>query len=52
MMNARVDLKLKGDLAIFYLQADNLLDKKYADILGPQMPGRWISAGIRLQTGK
>lgn len=29
-----------------FLQADNLLDRRYSDILGAPMPGRWISGGF------
>lgn len=31
------------------VQVDNLLDERYSDILGAQMPGRWVKGGLRLQ---
>jgi len=31
-----------------YLQADNLFNIAYSDLLGSVMPGRWIAAGIQL----
>ncbi len=38
-------LKKSGKL---FIQADNLFDKKYSDLLGSKMPGRWLSAGIEV----
>lgn len=29
-----------------YIQVNNLADLSYTDVLGAQMPGRWISAGL------
>lgn len=31
-----------------FIEADNLFNKSYADLLGAQMPGRWITGGVRL----
>lgn len=31
-----------------YVQVQNLGDKKYSDLLGSSMPGRWTSAGINI----
>lgn len=31
----------------FSVQVHNIFDAKYQDILGAEMPGRWISAGVR-----
>lgn len=31
-----------------FVQADNLFDKHYSDLLGSKMPGRWLSAGIEI----
>lgn len=38
-------LKKGGKL---FIQTDNLFDKKYSDLLGSKMPGRWLSAGIEI----
>jgi iron complex outermembrane receptor protein len=38
---------LKEKLTIF-IQADNLFNQPYADILGSTMPARWMSGGIKL----
>lgn len=35
----------KKQLQLF-LQADNILDRQYSDILGAPMPGRWLSGGF------
>jgi vitamin B12 transporter len=32
-----------------FAQVTNITDKKYSDILGAQMPGRWISGGIQIE---
>ena len=32
-----------------FMQADNLLDRHYADRFGVPMPGRWLSGGIQFQ---
>jgi iron complex outermembrane receptor protein len=36
---------VKGKL---YLQADNIFNKTYSDLLGSRMPGRWLSGGIEI----
>lgn len=60
VFNLRIDWTITGASegflrgmpgASLYFQADNLLNQKYADILGPQMPGRWLSGGLRIQLG-
>jgi iron complex outermembrane receptor protein len=35
-----------------FVEADNLFDKKYADLLGAQMPGRWLMGGIKISLSK
>lgn len=44
--NARVGVKLSKVIGI-NLQAQNLFDTQYQDILGAKMPGRWLMAGLR-----
>ncbi|RYY40797.1 MAG: TonB-dependent receptor [Chitinophagaceae bacterium] len=39
---------LPGKLGIF-VQADNLFDKPYSDLLGAQMPGRWMQGGAQFK---
>jgi iron complex outermembrane receptor protein len=31
-----------------FIQADNVFDKQYSDLLGGKMPGRWLSAGFEI----
>lgn len=38
-------LKRKANV---YVQADNLTDTRYSDLLGAEMPGRWLSAGFQI----
>ena len=51
VLNLRAEAGLFDNHLIAFVQADNALNKRYTDILGPQMPGRWLSLGIRVQTG-
>lgn len=37
----------KNKLSIFS-QVDNVFNKKYSDILGSQMPGRWVMGGFKV----
>ncbi|TCZ73881.1 TonB-dependent receptor plug domain-containing protein [Flaviaesturariibacter aridisoli] len=39
---------LPARLGVF-VQADNLFNKTYSDLLGAQMPGRWIQAGAQFK---
>lgn len=45
VMNSRISLDLGQGLSA-NLDVRNLLDEEYANILGAQMPGRWILAGF------
>lgn len=48
LMNTRIEgIFLQEKLGLF-LQADNVFNKKYADILGTIMPNRWIMGGIKM----
>lgn len=38
-------IPVKGRL---FLQTDNLFNTSYSDLLGAQMPGRWLSGGIEI----
>jgi iron complex outermembrane receptor protein len=33
-------------------QAQNLFNAKYSDLLGAQMPGRWLMGGVRVALSK
>jgi hypothetical protein len=30
-----------------FVQAYNVLDRRFSDLLGSAMPGRWLSAGLQ-----
>ncbi len=51
LLNLRSECRLFDNTVIVFFQADNVLNKRYSDILGPQMPGRWLSGGLRVQIG-
>ncbi len=42
---------IKEKLSLF-AQIDNLFDRKYSDLLGTPMPGRWLMGGIKLALSK
>lgn len=52
LINSRIEYTfLQKSLGIF-LQADNVFDKRYSDLLGTIMPGRWLMAGLRYNFSK
>jgi iron complex outermembrane receptor protein len=48
LMGIKVGIRRPGRPGRIFLQADNLFDRSYSDLLGAPMPGRWLSAGIDL----
>ncbi|TDH29352.1 TonB-dependent receptor [Segetibacter sp. 3557_3] len=46
LMNIKVQGYLYQDKMGVYIQADNVFNKTYSDLLGAQMPGRWLMAGL------
>ena len=48
LLNLRADVYFFNDKLAAYIQADNLLNKKYTDIFGPVMPGRWLMGGLKV----
>ncbi|ANH83266.1 TonB-dependent receptor [Niabella ginsenosidivorans] len=52
LMNGRASYAfLKRRWAVF-VQVDNILDRRYSDLLGAPMPGRWTQAGISFSLAK
>lgn len=45
IMNTKAEIFVLKRSSIFF-QADNLFNKNYSDLLGSQMPGRWLMGGI------
>ncbi|MGI4737286.1 MAG: TonB-dependent receptor plug domain-containing protein [Janthinobacterium lividum] len=48
VFNARLDFALLPERLWFTGQAQNLFNANYADLLGAQMPTRWLMAGVRV----
>jgi len=48
VLNAKAEAYLIKRKLSLQVQADNILDRAYSDLLGAQMPGRWLMAGIQL----
>lgn len=46
LMNGKLQLHGMNDKLRVFVQADNLFNKKYSDILGTVMPERWLMGGI------
>jgi len=48
IMNMKAEWLFNKDKAVIFAQADNLFNKTYQDVLGSQMPARWLMGGLRL----
>ncbi len=46
--NVKASYRLPGKFGKLFVQADNLFDKQYSDLLGSPMPGRWLSGGFEI----
>lgn len=51
VLNTKLQFNPSKKIGIF-VQADNIADTKYSDLLGAPMPGRWWMGGISLHFGK
>lgn len=47
LLNTKLSAEVLKKRLALYLQADNLLDRSYSDLLGAPMPGRWIQGGFQ-----
>ncbi len=45
--NSLLQYNIQDSKAFLTIQVYNIFNAKYADFLGAEMPGRWISAGIK-----
>ena len=52
VMNAKLEGFIIKKLLSAFIEADNLFDRNYADLLGSQMPGRWLMGGIKISLSK
>jgi len=48
IMNLRIEYSFSDKQVSAFAQADNLLNHRYADILGTVMPSRWLMGGIKI----
>lgn len=49
VMNAKVEAWLLTNRLSLFVLADNLTNEDYQDLLGSQMPRRWLMGGLQLQ---
>ena len=52
LLNAKLEAQIVKKLVSAFVEADNIFDKGYADLLGSQMPGRWLMGGIKISLPK
>ncbi|MFD2919966.1 TonB-dependent receptor plug domain-containing protein [Terrimonas rubra] len=52
IMNARLSYALLKNRLSFFVQADNVFDRSYSDLLGAIMPGRWAMGGVKFNFQK
>jgi iron complex outermembrane receptor protein len=52
VLNAKLEAFIVKKLLSAFVEADNIFDKNYADLLGSQMPGRWLMGGIKISLSK
>lgn len=48
ILNTRVDLFLLKDKLVVFVQADNIFNRRYSDLLGSIMPTRWVMGGVKI----
>lgn len=52
VMNLLAEAAVYKNIIRVFAQADNLLDTRYSDLLGSQMPGRWLMGGVKVNVGR
>ena len=52
LLNAKAEIFLIPQNLSVFVEADNLLNTEYADLLGAEMPGRWLMGGIKISLSK
>lgn len=48
LLNGRASYHLIKNKLTLFLQLDNIFNKKYSDLLGTPMPGRWVQGGLSI----
>ena len=49
IMNAKLDYAFFQKALSVFIQADNIFNRQYSDLLGAPMPGRWLMGGVKWQ---
>jgi iron complex outermembrane receptor protein len=52
LLNLKAEGYLIKEKLSLFAQMDNLFDRKYSDLLGSPMPGRWLMGGLKLSLAK
>ncbi len=52
VMNTKLEYAFLQRRLAAFVQADNIFNTKYSDLLGAQMPGSWVMGGLRFQWKK
>ncbi|MFL5742936.1 MAG: TonB-dependent receptor plug domain-containing protein [Flavisolibacter sp.] len=52
VLNAKTEFEVWKNKGSIFVEADNLLDTNYTDLLGAQMPGFWLMGGIKISLSK
>ncbi|HEV8283034.1 MAG TPA: TonB-dependent receptor [Chitinophagaceae bacterium] len=52
MINTEAEIFLIQKSLSFFVEVDNLLNNKSADLLGSKLPGRWLMGGIKMNLNK
>lgn len=52
VINAKLEARFWKNRAGAFVQVDNVFDRNYVDLLGSQMPGRWLLGGIKISLSK
>ena len=47
VMNAKAEYAFSRKTLAIFVQADNVFNKSYSDLLGATMPGRWLTGGLK-----
>jgi vitamin B12 transporter len=52
IVNGKLEALLLQNRLSLFVEADNIGDVSYTDLLGSKMPARWLMAGIKISLSK
>lgn len=52
LMNAKFEVSFLEEKLKAFVQGNNIFDRRYSDLLGSVMPGRWMMGGLRFSITK